>query len=115
MEKLDGVAAHHSAFFVFGYAGEILVDDFQRLGPVGLLMGKVGAPHQPVDVDLVAQLDTDPVKLKAPQAVLANVFTGQMAERLEAEQALGPAMVAVVANVGALQKEWNPADLILGE
>lgn len=58
-------------------AGKVSVHDLQRLGPVGFLMGEVGAPHQAIDVNLVAWLDTDAVELKTPKKVLAYGVTWQ--------------------------------------
>ena len=78
-------------------------------------MGKVGAPHQTGDVDLVTQLDADAVELKAPIEILADVFAGRAFHRFQSKQAIGPVMVAVITDVGALQEERNPANLILGE
>ncbi|HME62756.1 MAG TPA: hypothetical protein VKH62_16045 [Candidatus Binatia bacterium] len=40
-------------------------------------MGEVGAPHQAIDVNLVAWLDTDAVELKTPKKVLAYGVTWQ--------------------------------------
>src|SRR5512132_2428321 len=78
-------------------------------------MRKIRAPDETIDVDLVAQLNTDPIELKAPQAMLANVLARQTAQRFEAEQALGPSDVTVIAHVGRLQKKGDPPDLIFGK
>jgi hypothetical protein len=37
---------------------------------------KIKTPDETVDVDFVAQLDADPIELKAPEAVLADDLTG---------------------------------------
>src|SRR5215510_1434698 len=76
-------------------------------------MRKVRTPDQVVDVDLVAQLDSDAIKLETPQTMRANVLARQTRERLEAEKPLRPAIVAVVADIGRLQEKRNPADLVL--
>ena len=115
MEKVDCVAANHFMFFRVRHAGEVLVDDAQRLGPVRLLMWKIGAPHEAIDIDLVAQLDADAIELKAPVEIFANEFTGRTAERLQPEQTMSPVMMAVITDIGALQEEWNPADLVFRE
>src|SRR6185295_11189118 len=96
-EKLDGVTADHFVFVRFRHAGEVFIDDLERVGPVGFLMREVGAPHEFVDADLVAQLDADAVELEAPQAMLANIFTRRPLQWIESQQALGPTMVTVVA------------------
>jgi len=68
-----------------------------------------------IDLNLVAQLNADAVELKAPKKVLAHVVARRSLQWFKPEQALGPAMVALVAHVRGLEEEWNPADLILGE
>jgi hypothetical protein len=115
VKKFRRVAADHFVFFFFRHAGKVFLDDLQRLGPVGFLVRKIRAPHQSIDVDLVAQLDADPVELKPPVALFADVFARRTAERFEAEQTLRPTMMAVVAHVGGLQEKGNPADLVLCE
>src|SRR6185295_9970312 len=114
-EEVLGVAANHLVLFWVRHAGEIFVDDLQRVGPVGLLMGKIGTPHQAIDVDFVAQLDADAVELKPPIKIFANVFTRRTLQRFQPEQAIGPTMMAIIAHIGALQKKWNPTDLIFGK
>jgi len=78
-------------------------------------MGKVRAPHQTIDVDLVAQLDADAVELKAPVKMLAYIFAGRPSEWFEPEQPFGPTVMAILAHVGGLKKKRNPADLVFGE
>ena len=78
-------------------------------------MWKVGTPHEPVNVNLVAQLDADPVELETPVTIFADVFARRTTHGFQSKQSIGPAMVAIVTNVSALQKERNPADLIFRE
>ena len=73
-EKLHGVAADHFMFVRFRHPGKVFVDDLERVGPVGFLVRKVGAPQQLVNADFMAQLDADAVELKPPETMLADVF-----------------------------------------
>ena len=81
-------------FFRFRYAGEVFLNDLERVGPVGLLVREVGSPQEHVDANLVAQLDADSVELKAPQAMFADVFARRPLQWFESKQPLGPVVVA---------------------
>src|SRR5262245_19540482 len=83
MKKLDGVTADHLVFFRFRHAGEVSFNNIHGVGPVGFLMRKVRAPDQAIDIDLVAQLDPDPIELKSPKAMLADVLARPTVQRLE--------------------------------
>src|SRR5262244_4286484 len=115
MKKLDGVATDHLVFFRFRHADKVSFNNIHGVGPVGFLMRKVRAPDQAIDIDLVAQLDPDPVELKSPKAMLTDIFARQTGQRLETEQALGPANVAIITDVGPLQEKGNPPNLVFGE
>src|SRR5262245_16008641 len=115
MKKLDGVAADHLIFFRFRHAGKVSLYHTHGFGPVGLLMRKIRAPDQAINIDLVAQLDPDPIKLESPKTMLTDVLARRTVQRLETQQALGPANVAIITHVGRLQKKGNPPDLVFGE
>src|SRR5262245_4246101 len=83
MKKLDGVAADHLIFFRFRHAGEVSLYHTHRFGPVGLLVWKIRAPDQSIDIDLVAQLDPDPIELESPKTMLTDVLARRTLQRLE--------------------------------
>src|SRR4030095_4417096 len=114
-KKLHSVAADHLIFFRFWHAGEVSLYHPHGCGPAGFLVGKIRAPDETIDIDLVAQLNADSIELKSPQTMLADVLARQTAQRFETEQALRPSDVPVIAHVRRLQEKGNPADLIFGE
>src|SRR4029077_4032002 len=115
MKEFYGVAADHFVFLYRWHAGEVSFNNPHGFGPVRFLVGEIRAPDKTIDIDLVAQLDANPIELKPPKAMLADVLARQGTERFEAEQALGPPDMAIVAHVRCLEEKGNPADLVLGK
>src|SRR2546428_2994993 len=93
-EEIDRVAAHHLVLLVRRHAGEIFFNNAYGIRPVGFLVRKIGAPDEAIHVHFVAQLDPDPIELKAPEAMLADVFAWRAAQRLKSQKALGPPVMA---------------------
>src|SRR5262245_2011003 len=83
MKKLDGVAADHLVFFRFRHADKVSFNNIHGVGPVGFLMRKVRAPDQAIHIDLVTQLDPDPIELESPKAMFADVLARQTVQRFE--------------------------------
>ena len=77
MKEFHGVAADHFMFLCRWHAGKISFNNAHGFGPVRFLVGKIRAPDKTIDVDLVAQLDANPVELKPPKAMLADVLSWQ--------------------------------------
>src|SRR5712692_8148598 len=99
MKKLYGVTAHHLVLFLLRHAGEISFDHIHGLGPVRLLVRKIGAPDKTIDINLVAQLDANPIELKTPQTVLADVFARGPRQRPEAQKSLRPTIMAIITHI----------------
>ena len=112
MEKIHCVARQHLASLVFGHAGELFCNQFQRLRPTRNDVREIGRPHDPVDADHVAKLDTDRVIEHAPMRVLTQVLARQFFQLGKSEKLLRPMAIDPVNLIHLLVEVRDPADIV---